>query len=82
MGIDLWFSSRFFAQRPPIFKDKVLDFKSIKVTCFPGKKSGFLGHMDLEFGFKSLNSSPGYNFEATGTKLGSNVHLSKLLLNA
>ena len=80
MGIDLWFSSRFFAQRPPIFNDKVLNFKSIKVTCFPEKNLDFRFERIQNSGLKYLNNSPGRNFEAKGTKLRSNVHLSKLLL--
>jgi len=52
MGVDLWFSTRFVSQRPPILKVKVLNFKSIKVTCFDAEKSGFLVHMDPEFWFK------------------------------
>ena len=52
MGIDLWFPSRFFAQRPPIFKVNVLNFKSIKVTCFAAKKPGFPVQTDPEFRFK------------------------------
>ena len=82
MGIDLWFSTRFVSQRPPILKVKVLNFKSIKVRGFDAEKCGFLVHMDPEFRFqifKSLNYSPGRNFEVKGTKLAPDVHLSKLL---
>ena len=52
MGIDLWFKTRFVMQRPPIFKVNVLNFKSIKVTCFAIKKSGFLVHLDPGCHFK------------------------------
>ena len=41
MGIDLWLKTHFVLQRPPILKVKVLKFKSIKVTCFAAKKTGF-----------------------------------------
>ena len=41
MGIDLWFVTRYVAHRPSILKVKVLKFKSIKVTCFAAKKTGF-----------------------------------------
>ena len=54
MGIDLWSGTRFVACRPPILKVKVLNFKSIKVTRFPGEKSGFPVHMDPEFQFKDF----------------------------
>ena len=52
MGIDLWLKTRFVLQSPPILKVKVLNLKSIKVTCFGAKKSGFPVHKDQEFQFK------------------------------
>ena len=52
MGIDLWLKTRFVLQSPPILKVKVLNFKSIKVTCFAVKNPGFPVHKDPEFRFK------------------------------
>ena len=54
----------------------------LRSHVFPEKNLDFWVTWIRNSGLKSLNSSPGYNFEATGTKLRSNVHLSKLLLKA
>ena len=82
MGIDLWFYSRFVSQRAPILKVKVLNSKSIKVTCFAAEKSGFRFTLIWNSGLKSLNDAPGCSFGAEGIKFGSNMQLSKLILKA
>ena len=82
MGIDLWFKTRFVMQRPPIFKVNVLNFKSIKVTCFAIKNPDFWFIWIRDAILKFSNSSPGRNLEANDIKFGSNTQLSKLLLKA
>ena len=49
MGINLSFYPRFVSQRPPILEVDVLNFKSIKVTCFAAEKFQFPVLKDLEF---------------------------------
>ena len=57
-----------------------VNLTSIKVKCFATEKSGFLVHTDPEIRYELFNYSPGWKLGAEGTKLGSNIQLSKLLL--